>query len=155
LELMASRTRFNLAYPLIFLALLQVAAVKPSLLLRIRDAAMRSSLDPKLVQAVVQAESNFKPRATSDKGAMGLMQVMPTTADECEIHDPYHAVNNLMGACDCLRKLINRYRGNVSFALAAYNAGPSNVDKYHGVPPFRETQAYVKKVMKIYDSLKK
>jgi soluble lytic murein transglycosylase-like protein len=129
--------------------------VNPSLLLRIRDAALRSSLDPKLVQAVVQAESNFKSTATSQKGAMGLMQVMPNTADECEIHDPYHAVSNLMGACDCLRKLINRYRGNVSLALAAYNAGPANVDKYKGVPPFRETQAYVKKVLKIYNSLKK
>jgi soluble lytic murein transglycosylase-like protein len=149
---MVFRTRYN--FLVITLAVFQIAAVSPPLLERIKDAALRSSIDPKLVQAVVQAESNFKTKAVSKKGAMGLMQVTPATADECEIHDPYHAVNNLMGACDCLRKLINRYRGNVSLALAAYNAGPSNVDKYHGVPPFKETKDYVKKVLKIYESLK-
>lgn len=133
---------------------LSFSAVSPTLLQNIEDAAKRSFLDPKLVQAVVAVESNFDSTATSHKGAMGLMQLMPETADFCEVHEPYHAVNNLMGACECLRKLINRYQGNVSLALAAYNAGPSNVDKYKGIPPFRETRAYVKKILKKYANLK-
>jgi soluble lytic murein transglycosylase-like protein len=135
-------------------AVLQIAARDPSLLIRIKDAAQRSALDPKLVQALIQVESNFKAKATSKKGAMGLMQVMQATADECEIHDPYHAVSNLNGACECLRKLVNRYQGNLNLALAAYNAGPANVDRFKGIPPFPETRAYVKKVLRIYESLK-
>lgn len=121
----------------------------------IRDAARRAALDPELVAAVVQVESNYRPEATSPKGAMGLMQVVPSTAAECGIHDPYHAVNNLMGACDCLRKLINRYRGNLKLALAAYNAGPGNVERYGGIPPFRETREYVTRVLSLYHRLKR
>ena len=86
---------------------------------------------------------------------MGLMQVMPSTADDCEVHEPYHAVNNLMGACECLRRLINRYEGNLKWALAAYNAGPTNVDRYQGIPPFPETQSYVAKILKKYTHLKR
>jgi soluble lytic murein transglycosylase-like protein len=126
----------------------------PALDQQIRDAARRSSLDPFLVKAVVSVESNFKSKATSHKGAMGLMQVMPKTAEEKGIQQPYHATNNLMGACDYLRELINRYRGNLEWALAAYNAGPRNVDKYKGIPPFSETQAYVRKVMRLYRGFK-
>ena len=83
------------------------------------------------------------------------MQLMPSTADFCEVHDPYHALNNLMGACECLRKLINRYQGNLSLALAAYNAGPTNVDRFGGIPPFPETRNYIKKILKKYSELKK
>ena len=122
---------------------------------RIKDAALRSSLDPSLIKAIVQVESNFESRATSIKGAMGLMQVMPKTAEAQGIRQPYHATENLMGACDYLRTLINRYRGNIKWALAAYNAGPGNVDRYGGIPPFKETQLYVKKVLNIYQRLKK
>lgn len=121
---------------------------------QIKDAALRSSLDPALVKAVIQVESNYKPHATSQKGAMGLMQVMPKTAQTQGIQEPYHPIDNLMGACDYLRKLINQYRGNVELALAAYNAGPGNVERYGGIPPFKETQSYVAKVMKIYRRLK-
>jgi len=131
-----------------------LAALTPKLIQSIEDAASRSFLDPKLVQAVIAVESNFNPHATSPKGAMGLMQVMPETADSCEVHEPHHAVNNLMGACECLRKLINRYQGNLSLALAAYNAGPSNVDRYKGIPPFPETKSYVKKILEKYSKLK-
>jgi len=131
-----------------------LAALTPKLIQSIEDAASRSFLDPKLVQAVIAVESNFNPHATSPKGAMGLMQVMPKTADSCEVHEPHHAVNNLMGACECLRKLINRYQGNLSLALAAYNAGPSNVDRYKGIPPFPETKNYVKKILEKYSKLK-
>lgn len=121
---------------------------------KIQDAAFRSHLDPLLVQALISVESNFKSKATSHKGAMGLMQVMPKTADECDIQSPYHATNNLMGACECLRRLINRFQGNLKLALAAYNAGPSNVDKYGGIPPFPETMDYVKKILRRYEALK-
>jgi soluble lytic murein transglycosylase-like protein len=120
---------------------------------KIIDAAQRASLDPKLVQAIIKVESNFSTKATSAKGAKGLMQVMNSTARECKILDPYHALNNLMGACVCLRKLINRYRGDLKLALAAYNAGPTNVDKYRGIPPFPETQDYVKRVMENYEGV--
>jgi soluble lytic murein transglycosylase-like protein len=120
---------------------------------KIFDAAQRASLDPKLVEAIIKVESNFSTKATSPKGAKGLMQVMASTARECKILDPYHPLNNLMGACVCLRKLINRYRGDLKLALAAYNAGPSNVDKYGGIPPFPETQDYVKRVLENYEGL--
>ncbi len=120
---------------------------------KIKDAALRASVDPKLVTAIVKQESNFKP-LTSPKGAMGLMQVMPKTADASGIHAPYHTVNNLMGACEYLRSLINRYRGNLKLALAAYNAGPGNVARYGGIPPFRETREYVKRVLALYEELK-
>ncbi len=122
---------------------------------KIRDAAVRAALDPSLVEAVVRVESNFHPNATSNKGARGLMQVIPKTATELQIDDAYHPASNLMGACEYLRKLLNRYQGNVRFALAAYNAGPSNVDRYGGIPPFAETREYVRKVMDIYQSLKR
>ena len=121
---------------------------------KISDAARRSSLDPKLVSAIVKVESNFQTSATSKKGAMGLMQVMPSTAAEAEIHAPYHTASNLMGACQYLRSLLNRYRGDLKLALAAYNAGPRNVDRFGGVPPFRETRRYLRKVLALYDELK-
>jgi len=131
------------------------SALSSKLLQNIEDAAKRSYLDPKLVQAVIAVESNFDSKATSHKGAMGLMQVMPKTADICDVHEPHHAVNNLMGACECLRRLLNRYRGNLSLALAAYNAGPTNVDRHKGIPPFPETKAYVKKILSKYSELKR
>ncbi|MBI4404283.1 MAG: lytic transglycosylase domain-containing protein [Deltaproteobacteria bacterium] len=120
----------------------------------IRSAALRSLLDSKLIEAVITVESNFRPNAKSEKGAMGLMQVTPRTADQCEIHHPYHAANNVMGAAECLRKLINRYKGNLKLALAAYNAGQTAVDKYRGIPPYPETQNYVAKVLALYKKLK-
>ncbi len=125
-----------------------------SLSQKIREAALHAYLDPKLVEAVVRIESNFSSRATSPKGAKGLMQVTPQTADECDIPNAYHALSNLMGACDCLRKLINRYQGNLKKALAAYNAGPRRVDQYNGIPPFRETREYVRNVLRLYHQLK-
>lgn len=144
---------FSFLFTFIFSSLLFSA--QHDLNQRIKDAALRSALDPSLVKAVVQVESNFQSKATSLRGAMGLMQVMPKTAEAQGIRQPYHATENLMGACDYLRTLINRFRGNLKWALAAYNAGPGNVEKYGGVPPFKETQAYVKKVLNIYQKLKK
>lgn len=126
------------------------APLPSSLEEQIRLAAHRSSLDPLLVKAVIQVESAFRPKARSPKGAMGLMQVMPGTADQQEIPHPLHPMSNLMGACDYLRSLLNRYQGKLDLALAAYNAGPHAVDRYRGIPPYRETQAYVKKILSIY-----
>ena len=121
---------------------------------RISSAAMRWSLDPRLVKAVIHQESRSNSHAKSPKGAEGLMQVMPRTADENGIRDRRNPLDNLMGACKYLRVLMNRYRGNLPLVLAAYNAGPRSVDKYGGVPPFAETQAYVHKVLTHYRKLK-
>jgi len=118
--------------------------------LKIQEAALTWGLDPKLVQAIISVESAYTTRAISPKGAMGLMQVMPKTADSVEIHQPMHALSNLMGACQYLRQMLNRFRGNTKLALAAYNAGPHNVIRYKGIPPFPETQKYVKKIMSLY-----
>lgn len=143
---------------ILLLALQMTAVALPStdtIRQKIQDAALRAYIDPRLVEAVVTAESNFDTKAKSRAGAMGLMQVMPETAKQSGIRAPYHSVDNLMGACQYLRKMLNRYSGNVSFALAAYNAGPANVDRYKGIPPFKETRLYVKRVLKLYAKLKK
>lgn len=141
-----------MALPIHFSLGLILSALSSSLDEKIKDAAMRAHLDHRLVEAIIQVESNFNFKALSPKGAQGLMQVMPSFSDECEIRSAFHPVDNLMGACDCLRRLINRYRGNLKLALAAYNAGPSQVDKFKGVPPFKETKLYVERVLKIYRS---
>jgi soluble lytic murein transglycosylase-like protein len=140
---------------LIFTGSALYAATAPSsLAFKIRDAAFRAGLDPRLVTAIVRIESKGNRMAISRKGAIGLMQVMPSFTDECEIHSPHHVTDNLMGACECLRKLLNRYRGNLKLALAAYNAGPSQVDRHKGVPPFAETRNYVARVLNLYRSLR-
>ena len=117
-----------------------------------REAANTYGIDEKLLRSIARAESNFNPSATSHAGAMGIMQMMPATAAECGVTDPYDARQSIMGGAQYFTKLLNKYNNNTSLALAAYNAGPGNVDKYGGIPPFEETQNYVQKVMNYYNA---
>ena len=110
------------------------------------------ALDPKLVLSVIAAESNFETGAQSPKAAMGLMQLIPDTAERFNVRNAYDATQNLRGGMRYLRWLLSYYRGNIVYALAAYNAGEKQVDRYRGVPPFAETRAYVQRVISLYGS---
>ncbi len=113
------------------------------------QASMRHRVQPALVKAVIAAESNFQPNAVSRVGAQGLMQLMPATAAALGVERPFGVVENIDGGVRYLRTLLDRY-GDLTRSLAAYNAGPTAVDRYRGVPPYRETQAYVKRVLEYY-----
>jgi hypothetical protein len=115
----------------------------------IQEAAALHGVDPDLVKAVIQTESRFDARAASGAGAKGLMQLMPRTAKAVGIEDPFDPRQNIFGGVKYLSQMMERYNGNTALALAAYNAGPGNVRRHRGVPPFRETRGYVSKIAKL------
>ena len=112
----------------------------------IQEAARTYDIDPGLIRAVMQAESAFHPYIVSRAGAEGLMQLMPELADEMGVTDSFDPRENIMGGARYLKQLLEQHNGNIALTLASYNAGPGNVKRYGGVPPFKETRKYVKTI---------
>ena len=117
-------------------------------------AGIRHNIDTDLLASVMKAESGGHVRAVSRTGARGLMQLMPGTASEMGVQDAFRPKQNIAGGTAYLDELLTRYRGNIALALAAYNAGPAAVDRYHGVPPYRETRMYVARVIREFNRRK-
>lgn len=116
----------------------------------VKNISAKYGVDEKLVNAVIKQESGFNIKAKSKAGAMGLMQLMPATARGLGVKDPYNPVQNIEGGVKYLSNMLKKYNGNVILALAAYNAGSGAVDKYAGVPPYKETQRYVRAILANY-----
>ncbi len=116
----------------------------------VNEAASTYHVQSALIRSVIAVESGGDPSAVSDAGAMGLMQLMPGTAATYGVSDAFDPSENVAGGCAYLRDLLARYHGDLTLALAAYNAGPGAVDKYGGVPPYAETQNYVRNVIELY-----
>jgi Transglycosylase SLT domain len=121
----------------------------------VRDASNRYQLDPDFVNSVIKAESNFQNRAVSRKGAQGLMQLMPGTASQLGVKDPFDPKANVEGGTAYLSQLLDLYHNDAIKALAAYNAGPNRVDQYHGLPPYMETRAYVARIVRDFNAKKR
>lgn len=123
--------------------------------IHIRNVSVRYAVDHRLIKAVIKTESNFDCRAVSPRGAVGLMQLMPSTALEMGVRHPFNPEENIHGGTRYLKSLLTRFKNNMPLALAAYNAGPEAVKRCRGVPPYRETRLYLMKVMKHYAEYKK
>lgn len=117
----------------------------------IEEISKEHDIDSSLVKAIVKVESNFNPRAVSPKGAQGLMQLMPKTAQRFQVHDVFNPEDNVQGGIRYLKLLTERYEGRFDLILAAYNAGEEAVEKYGGIPPYHETIDYILKVLKLYN----
>jgi len=120
----------------------------------VHQAAAKYDLEPELIKAVITTESNGNHRAVSRKGAIGLMQLMPSTANDLNVMNPFNPEENIEGGTKYLKQLLERFNGNLTLALAAYNSGPKTVEKYGAVPPILETRQYVKKVFSLYNGKK-
>ena len=125
-------------------------ATRDEIISMIDDTSAKYGVDAKLIKALVKQESGFNPTAKSKAGALGLMQLMTSTAKGLGVKDPLDAKQNIEGGVKYVKSLLNRFDGNIILALAAYNAGPNAVKKYNGIPPYKETQNYVKSILKNY-----
>ncbi|MFC1494609.1 lytic transglycosylase domain-containing protein [Thermodesulfobacteriota bacterium] len=114
------------------------------------EAATKYGIEPALLKAIIMAESSYNHMAISEKGAVGLMQLMPRTADALGVEDIYDPQHNVNGGAKYFKQLLNKFNGNLELALAAYNAGTTKVRKYNGIPPFSSTRIYIKKVFEYY-----
>ncbi len=121
----------------------------------IQEAALRYDIDPMLIKAVIKQESNFNPNAASDKGALGLMQLMPDTAREMNVVDVFDPRENIFGGTRYLKRLSSQFKGDLALALASYNAGPDRVSATNSIPDIPETRDYVRAVLAFYNSLKR
>jgi len=119
----------------------------------INEASAKYGVDARFIKAIIQQESGFNPNATSGCGAMGMMQLMPGTAKDLGVVNGYDAKENIMGGVKYIKQQLDAFGGDKEKALAAYNAGPGNVQKYGGIPPFAETQNYVKNIMSMYKGM--
>lgn len=121
----------------------------------IRKAAEKYDISYSLLKAIIKAESDFNPRAVSKKGALGLMQLMPENIRAMNISDPFDPMENILGGTRYFREMLDRFDGQLPLSLAAYNAGPTAVERYNNtVPPYKETEAYVERVLKFYYSFR-
>ncbi len=116
----------------------------------VNQVSLEHGVDPKLVDALVRVESSYDPRALSRKGAMGLMQLMPGTADRLKVEDPFDPEENVRAGVKEFSRLVDRYAGNLQLALAAYNAGEGAVARYRGIPPYNETRNYISRILTLY-----
>ncbi len=132
----------------------QKKASKDRIQIIISETADRYQVDPAIIKAIVMAESSFNPKAESKVGARGLMQLMPRTAEYLGVKDSFNPVENIDAGVRYFNKLLHRFDHNIELALAAYNAGSRNVRKYGGIPPFKETKVYIKKVLAYYEMYK-
>jgi soluble lytic murein transglycosylase-like protein len=121
----------------------------------IKEASQKHSVSFAIVKAIMKVESNFNPKAVSKKGAMGLMQIMPENFKSLQVKNPFNPRENIMAGAWYFKQLLNRFDGKLHLALAAYNAGPNNVSRSKTIPPIRETELYVKKVIRYYNLFKK
>ena len=120
----------------------------------IAEASKKHGVSFPLVKAIIKAESDFNPKAISRKGALGLMQIMPENLEILQISDPFDPWENIMGGTRYFKMMLKRFDGKLPLSLAAYNAGPTAVDRYQSIPPFKETENYIEKVMMYYYSYK-
>lgn len=121
----------------------------------IHQAADRHGIEPAMIKAIIMAESGFNPKAVSSRGALGLMQLMPQTAESLGVADAFDPGNNIDAGVRYLRQLLNHFRGDIELALAAYNAGIQNVLNHRGIPPYKATRSYVEKVLTYYEHYKR